>query len=98
MVKMTQTEALDALAEMGSHLIMAGEWANRIGEPFGVTFTEEHFGATGGKGPLNTCDGVDIHLIADRIRRSLGADSPGYHGRGSQFRADVQAARGAIKA
>jgi len=93
----TKEQALRALAEMGSHNIVRGEWANSIGEPFGIAFEEQHFAPNGNpKGPMNVCDGVDVHLIADQICFKVGGRSGNFLGRGTQFRSDIAAALKAI--
>ena len=95
----TKEQALHELAEMGSHSIVSGEWANSIGEPFGITFEERHFEPNGDpKGPLNVCDGVDVHLISSLINLKVGGEDQGrYTGRGTRFRAEIAAALEAIK-
>ena len=90
-------EALKELEQMGSHKIVAIAWANKVGAPFGLKFKETHFTPNGDpKGPVNTCDGVDVHLIAALIADKVGAKGPQFFGRGTQFRSDIEAARKAI--
>jgi hypothetical protein len=84
---------------MGSHMIVSGEWANKVGEPFGVTFEECEWkhDPNNYKGPLADCAGVDVHKIARNIKTSVGAQSISFMGRGSQFRADVTAVQKVVE-
>ena len=88
---LTKLEAIEEIDEMGSHTIVAGKWANKVGKPFNVTFTEHEF-----KGPLYDCYGVDMGDITRTIVKSIGAKTHPMRGRGSQFRADVKAIRDVI--
>jgi len=95
---LTKLEAIEKIDEMGSHTIVAGEWANKVGKPFNVTFTEHEFNHDRNepKGPLYDCHGVDMSDITRTIVKSIGAKTPPMMGRGSQFRADVKAIRDVI--
>lgn len=86
--------ALDMLSEIGSHMIITVEKANEIGEPFGIVFKGVNFrhDPRNPKGPLSDVDnGVSTFAIADRIASTLKTSGESYFGRGSQFRADVEA-------
>ena len=102
---MTSQEKLDALSrlsEMGSHKIVAFEWANEIGKPFGVAYKGDHsFKVEPGLGKhsvLEDCEGIDVHGLASRIiDEVINEIEPNherhmYHGRGTQFREDIKTA------
>tara|TARA_R100000306_G_C4353349_1_gene131339 strand:+ start:536 stop:886 length:351 start_codon:yes stop_codon:yes gene_type:complete len=95
---LTKLEAIEEIDEMGSHTIVAGKWANKVGKPFNVTFTEHEFkyARNEPKGPLYDCYGVDMGDITRTIVKSIGAKTHPMRGRGSQFRADVKAIRDVI--
>ena len=98
----TKEEAIQKLWDVGSHQIMAPEWADSIGEPFGIKFDEMTYTPkpTQPKGPMpivkengdvdwNPFTGVDVHSMATVIAREVGAERISLLGRGSQFRSDM---------
>lgn len=88
---LTQKEAIKKIADMGSHVIVSPDFAAAVGEPFGLQFETEHFEPDGDpKGPMNVCDGVDIHWIASSIADKLGLVRRSYFGRGKQFWANIE--------
>ena len=103
-----KNEALDYLEdEVGSHVMISGEQADAIGEPFGVTFEKKTFTPqrTDPKGVMPNWDkekqewdytpftAVDSFTIAAKLATTVGAKRGEFLGRGFQFRADIQAAR-----
>lgn len=97
---LTKAEALDELWKIGSHTMITVEHANRIGQPFGLTFEAVDFkyDPRDPKGPLEDFTGVDVHHMAAWICDRLGLDErPRYNGRGSQFRSDLELAMKVVK-
>jgi len=93
--------AIDRLEnDIGSHRIIKTEEANKIGEPFGLTFGGTSFkhDPNNPKGPLwDFEDGVSSFTLASRIADvTAGMERESYMGRGFQFRSDCKAARLAI--
>ena len=105
-----KTEALDFLeTEIGSHVMISGEQADAIGEPFGVKFKYQTFypqledpkGVLPNYNDDGTLDmepftAVSSFVISSKIANSVGAMRNSFMGRGFQFRADIQAAREVI--
>jgi len=104
-----KTEALDFLeTEIGSHVMISGEQADAIGEPFGVKFKYETFypqledpkgvlpNYKDGKLDMEPFTAVSSFVISSKIANSVGAMRDGFLGRGFQFRGDIKATREVI--
>jgi|TARA_R110000765_G_scaffold185575_1_gene291220 hypothetical protein len=103
-------EALEYLEkEVGSHVMISGELADSIGEPFGVKFDYTTFypqleDPKGVLPNMNEDGSLDMEpftavssfVISSKIANSVGAMRNSFMGRGFQFRADIQAAREVI--
>ena len=102
--QLTQVEALCELQDIGSHKIITKEAADKIGEPFGISFITQRFVQTassnlpGYKGPITNgpvpwTDGVSTFYIAEAITLTLGVrERESFIGRGFQFQSDIRAA------